>query len=244
MQQIRHKHEQILREVPREDGVEGVCYACEEPALGLTNICCECNFILHKACADLRLEIQHAMHPRHFLHLFQQPPYTESCWCDICQKKLQRFTYSCEICVFDACITCALQCKFRHDSHDHPLIPTEVQGRDDEVAVCYRYFAHVKCATSVVTNFLRSEQGQFKVEEDVNLTMIRLPVSDASVNLISYFTKGINLGETEKGEVLNYISHDHPLILREMQAIVEDIAMDSATNASPVTSDLTPYVPS
>lgn len=45
------------------------CLECLEPISGAFYHCQTCNFILHKSCAELPLELQHPSHPKHTLLL-------------------------------------------------------------------------------------------------------------------------------------------------------------------------------
>ncbi|KAK2976139.1 hypothetical protein RJ640_010674 [Escallonia rubra] len=145
MEHFSHEHPLILREVLKEDGEDRVCYACLEPITGHAYSCTECDFFLHKTCGDQPRTIELGFHPQHPLTLFQRPHYdsTRKCWCDVCYRKLERFTYSCKPCGFDACISCGSG-KIRHFSHDHPLISTDALKLDGLEVICHACQKQVK----------------------------------------------------------------------------------------------------
>ncbi|KAB1227474.1 hypothetical protein CJ030_MR1G028874 [Morella rubra] len=107
IEHFSHRHPLILTEVLETDGEKGViCSGCEESVLGPGYKCYECNFLLHKSCAELPREIQHPVHPNHTLTLRTSNNYAS--YCDACLKICRNcFTYKCNSCDFDLDIKCA-----------------------------------------------------------------------------------------------------------------------------------------
>ncbi|KAK2994064.1 hypothetical protein RJ640_010693 [Escallonia rubra] len=125
---IKHHHALIpYNQVKENDtgGEEVVCGGCNKPITDDDAYSCsDCNFFLHKTCAELPEVINNVSHPMHPLSLFGKPPYPESfIRCDCCHETWRWFTYNCATCDFDVCVECALVPKIKHHGHDHPLIP-------------------------------------------------------------------------------------------------------------------------
>ncbi|ESR61712.1 hypothetical protein CICLE_v10014060mg [Citrus x clementina] len=98
-----------------DDGA--VCYACEKLVRGQpTYGCDQCRFYLHKSCAELPRQIQHALH-RHSLILKSHTDEgtKEDRECGACLKKLSGFFYQCDNC-FVIDIDCA-KSQFGGDKH-------------------------------------------------------------------------------------------------------------------------------
>ncbi|XP_059428442.1 uncharacterized protein LOC132162193 [Corylus avellana] len=85
----RHDNDQLMftEELKNDDGKEGVvCMACDEQVKGPGYKCStsECNFRLHKSCAQLPRQIQcHPSHPNHILIL--RHPRIASSICNACE---------------------------------------------------------------------------------------------------------------------------------------------------------------
>ncbi|KAB1227482.1 hypothetical protein CJ030_MR1G028866 [Morella rubra] len=121
IEHFSHEHPLILTEVLETDGEKGViCSGCEESVLGPGYKCYECNFLLHKSCAELPMEIQHPLHPNHTLTL--RPKYSAN-YCDACLKICTNsFSYDCNSCNFNLDIKCASQSRIDTDNsrqHQH-----------------------------------------------------------------------------------------------------------------------------
>ncbi|KAB1227473.1 hypothetical protein CJ030_MR1G028875 [Morella rubra] len=124
IEHFSHEHPLILTEVLETDGEKGViCSGCEESVLGPGYKCYECNFLLHKSCAELPMEIQHPMHPNHTLSL-RTPSGPR--YCDVCLKICTNcLYYKCNSCNFDLDIKCASQSRIDTDnSHQHQHVFT------------------------------------------------------------------------------------------------------------------------
>ncbi|XP_017633797.1 uncharacterized protein LOC108476183 [Gossypium arboreum] len=116
-----------------------LCRGCEKPVEGWSYGCNQCEFYLHKGCAELELapQIQHPFHPKHPLTLLPESPYIRGGgWCDFCGKQLGGFFYNCNDCDFDLHINCALlqssiAANFPNSLHPHPLF--FIQNHNNEV---------------------------------------------------------------------------------------------------------------
>ncbi|XP_076910711.1 uncharacterized protein LOC143568437 [Bidens hawaiensis] len=125
--------------VVKEDCHLGTCKMCEEE-IYLFHLCyysCnECDYSLHKFCAQLPTTHQnHPLHPGHNLRLSKRfwinyPTFThvftnyEEWRCDICHDKQKwLYNYHCPICIFSMDIICATisKQKMNHPSHHHQL---------------------------------------------------------------------------------------------------------------------------
>ncbi|CAK9145155.1 unnamed protein product [Ilex paraguariensis] len=134
LQHFSHEHPLIPMEVSKEKGGRVTCCAgCLKPILGAAYSCTiiseitdeECNFFLHKRCAELPDEIKNLLHQPHVLSLSKD----KGCWdkpdqCDVCRKYCGDFNYGCNICTFRICLSCCLEesnVTITHESHHHPL---------------------------------------------------------------------------------------------------------------------------
>ncbi|XVE85621.1 hypothetical protein DITRI_Ditri17bG0104900 [Diplodiscus trichospermus] len=98
-----HMHPLMLtEEVDEKIPDEVVCRGCLESLAGPFYGCSDCEFYLHKSCAEVPREIQYLSHPcplvLNFLS-FEQ-------WCNVCFKRFSGFSYSCERCGFDMHVKC------------------------------------------------------------------------------------------------------------------------------------------
>ncbi|KAG9130068.1 hypothetical protein Leryth_012824 [Lithospermum erythrorhizon] len=106
------------------------CEACQEPPDAISDflyyICTtkqndnECNYFMHKLCAELPLEITHESHFPHPLKLRLVDKYT----CDACDEERKSYVYYCEACQFNLDIICANAARrtLQHKCHRHPLV--------------------------------------------------------------------------------------------------------------------------
>ncbi|KAK3006437.1 hypothetical protein RJ639_015482 [Escallonia herrerae] len=143
---VRHDHPLIpYNQVKKNDtdGEEVVCGGCNKPITDHDAYSCnDCNFFLHKTCAELPEEINHVSHPMHPLSLFKEPPYRDSFIpCDCCRETWGWLTYNCKHCNYDICVSCSLVTelsalgKIKHPSHNHPLI-VEAHNVDGNTVIC------------------------------------------------------------------------------------------------------------
>lgn len=168
IEQFSHEHPLIHKEdnVIRE---KVVCYACQEPIIGGNSAAysCshDCDFFLHKKCAEVAKEINHPMHDEHPLILLAHPPNYDSvglrCLCMVCKRPWNWFTYNCSHCELDICVTCGSEdMRFEHQGHPQhvlTLVQREVlfncyacgvEGKGSSYAcnTC-QFWVHKVCAT-------------------------------------------------------------------------------------------------
>ncbi|PPR82238.1 hypothetical protein GOBAR_AA38482 [Gossypium barbadense] len=120
------------------DPEAALCLGCEKPVEGWSYGCNQCEFYLHKGCAELELapKIQHPFHPKHPLTLLPNSDRYMSGICDLCGKKFGGFVYNCSDCSFDLHINCALlqssiAANFPNSLHPHPLL--FIQNHNNEI---------------------------------------------------------------------------------------------------------------
>ncbi|GLT96163.1 hypothetical protein SLE2022_138070 [Rubroshorea leprosula] len=147
------------------------CSACRERVEGSYYSCSECDFCLHKLCAELPREINYPFHLNHPLILYEKSQYTYGFVCDSCgeEKGANEFVYHCSSCSFDLDINCVLPSylitgdfpKLEHFSHQHSLFFIQnhhVERRDRSCSACEElilgpfygcfvcfFFLHKKC---------------------------------------------------------------------------------------------------
>ncbi|KAM7522879.1 hypothetical protein LguiA_012781 [Lonicera macranthoides] len=168
MEHFSHEHPlKLTDEAQRNKRDEEIlCDGCRESIIGSAYTCSECEYILHKKCAELPKQINHPMHIEHPLTLFSHPPYSYSlyslfsCTCNVCKiYGWKWFTYHCSICKFDVHIHCASEkSEIKHEGHHHPLTFVERSSLFDcdacdtkEEDVSYRcttcpFWIHKACA--------------------------------------------------------------------------------------------------
>ncbi|CAK9156927.1 unnamed protein product [Ilex paraguariensis] len=127
LQHFSHKdHPLILKEVQEAESERIICYGCEEPIVEDSMYSCsQCDYFLHKRCAELPQEINDPVHPQHLLTLYGCSPYpsSSSYICNACRQDLDLFNYFCSSCKFNLCISCFLEERtIMHTSHEHPMV--------------------------------------------------------------------------------------------------------------------------
>ncbi|KAG4210134.1 hypothetical protein ERO13_A02G025702v2 [Gossypium hirsutum] len=77
VQHFSHHHPLVFIQDHSVASKPGLCLGCEKPVEGWSYGCNQCEFYLHKGCAELELgpQIQHPFHPEHPLTLLPQSPY-------------------------------------------------------------------------------------------------------------------------------------------------------------------------
>ncbi|XVF37804.1 hypothetical protein REPUB_Repub20aG0042400 [Reevesia pubescens] len=185
-----HQHPLLLNEEQISNGSEEAeCSRCGERVSAPSSGCLECEFYVHKKCAEAPLEIKHPYHRDHPLLLLQKSPYTGSGWCicDFCDKECKRFLYHCS-CGLDLHIKCALFTnnialknlkELEHVALEDPLLSTENDGEDLSKCFCcweplanYTYFSldsgfnlHKKCAElPLKMNHIRHRKHPFVLQ--------------------------------------------------------------------------------
>uniref|UniRef100_A0A5B7ADU0 Phorbol-ester/DAG-type domain-containing protein n=1 Tax=Davidia involucrata TaxID=16924 RepID=A0A5B7ADU0_DAVIN len=122
LQHLSHEHPLILYEA--HEKFHDRCEACGKGIIGPAYKCDEkfCFFFhLHKMCAELPEKTEHPMHPQHPLILHIDTSYAD---CNLCRGSWNKFTYQCNNCEFNLCISCDLEeaeRRIEHKSHQHPL---------------------------------------------------------------------------------------------------------------------------
>ena len=103
-----------------------ICCGCRELVLGPRYYCIKCNkYSHHKSCAELPLWLNHPIHPKHPLTLFQEWKYRddkEYSKCEVCKEYHKEYTYRYSRCNFNIHIRCAsLPPTMEVEFHDHPV---------------------------------------------------------------------------------------------------------------------------
>ncbi|CAI9100025.1 OLC1v1036943C1 [Oldenlandia corymbosa var. corymbosa] len=176
MEELHHfshpQHPLKLTEAHHDEaGTSKLCNGCPKPIHSKEGepifSCEECQFYLHKRCAELPVEItEHPLHPHHRLKLLAEPPYPKDgprCFCDGCYQvcETDSFIYHCSwtSCNFDLHISCAFpDPKLDHPGHEHPLIflkkpsifccdacGSESKGQAYVCVIC-QIWIHMSCA--------------------------------------------------------------------------------------------------
>ena len=124
-----------------------ICNGCIQPIFSPFYRCTQCNFLLHKSCAELPHKKQHPFHQHHLtLKLRNRNPTL----CDACRCKCNGFMYNCVKCSIDLDVSCTLISEpnmLTHIGHKHPLIFSSTTN-DEECSVCNstgRMFRCTKC---------------------------------------------------------------------------------------------------
>ncbi|XP_062165974.1 uncharacterized protein LOC133872481 isoform X1 [Alnus glutinosa] len=124
------RHDELmLTEEQKIDGEEGVvCVVCKEKVEAGPRYKCsasECNFQLHKLCAQLPREMHHRSHPNHILILQWPMRDSSNSNCNACGNRCgERLFYKCEECDFIIDITCATDTHLNNiDDYQHIFVP-------------------------------------------------------------------------------------------------------------------------
>ncbi|KAL4304317.1 hypothetical protein GQ457_10G027440 [Hibiscus cannabinus] len=123
------------------------CSRCGDVMSGPSFRCAECEFYLHKECAEAPLQLNHPLHRDHPLRLLSNPPagYEGSFICNFCGEKGERFLYHCS-CKMDLHIKCALLTfNFAQKNSEHlqgiaykdPSISTQTSNKELESCKCF-----------------------------------------------------------------------------------------------------------
>ncbi|XVF62915.1 hypothetical protein PTKIN_Ptkin09bG0047000 [Pterospermum kingtungense] len=125
---------------------EANCARCGElmsyPSFRFT----ECEFCLHKKCAEAPSQILHPFHRTHPLDLLQKPPYPyPKANCNFCGENCELFVYHCS-CELDFHIKCALFSlhiaenklgELENVAIKDPLVSTEDGNNEVESSLCF-----------------------------------------------------------------------------------------------------------
>ncbi|CAK9179588.1 unnamed protein product [Ilex paraguariensis] len=221
-------HPLNFEDVQKNEGTDVMCYGCKKPILDHAYCYKECDYFLHKSCAELKREIEDPIHPEHRLTL---EAGSSSNICDACKQNWDRFIYYCNKCDFVICMPCFLEDRMvKLAIHQHPLavllrpslFTCDICSMEVYCCGPCRYFVHVKCATSEAGSSRGAEiSSSNKDDELLESNPVNLPVNDEFVDLARYFVKDININEFEKKTEINNWSHEHPLLLFDVQNINE-----------------------
>ncbi|KAL4303156.1 hypothetical protein GQ457_10G027460 [Hibiscus cannabinus] len=151
-QNFGHEHPLLFNEEESNPSEAGHCSRCGEVMSGPSFSCAEpeCEFYLHKECAEAPSEIDHPFHRRHPLNLLSNPPadYEGSFICNFCAERGEMFFYQCS-CTIDLHIKCALfTYKFAQNNfgdlqaiaYKDPSIPTGNGNKELESCKCFACF--------------------------------------------------------------------------------------------------------
>ncbi|XP_076923672.1 uncharacterized protein LOC143585879 [Bidens hawaiensis] len=169
--------------VAPEDHNVGTCNMCEEeiyPFHLCYYSCKDCDYALHKFCAQLpETQQNHLIHPGHKLMLDKGFHFHDSSvkayipdyrkWvCTICGIKRKRFySYHCSICVFHMDIICATMSE---QKMDHPSHPHRLQRYFRRCATCC-FMIHLDCALLPAKLLIQqSTNGSFSHSHLLTLT--------------------------------------------------------------------------
>ncbi|OAO89844.1 hypothetical protein AXX17_AT5G43730 [Arabidopsis thaliana] len=137
-----------------------MCQACKIPIyFGNFYSCMECEFILHKVCAEFPRTIHHKFHP-HWLNLVVENGgvRTEENKCSVCPWMCTAgLFYKCfkEQCRFKLHVQCAtIQEPLVHESHAHPLFLTSNRKEQRTCHVC-KESGH--CSTNETFNCIQCD---------------------------------------------------------------------------------------
>ncbi|XP_059656815.1 uncharacterized protein LOC132303536 isoform X3 [Cornus florida] len=117
------------------------CSACGLCIEGTVYVCLQCNFLLHKSCAELPLQIKHPFHPPHPLELHYEYWYIHY-QCKACKCSILGFKYWCGKCDFEMDVTCAslTYSTLKFEIHKHPLAifndPKFTKRKTDSLVNC------------------------------------------------------------------------------------------------------------
>ncbi|XVF02917.1 hypothetical protein REPUB_Repub04eG0216000 [Reevesia pubescens] len=148
-QYFGHEHPLAFSEDQSNHSEADQCSRCGEVMAGPSFSCAECEFYLHKKCAEAPSQIDHPFHRDHPLCLLPNPPataaYGGSFFCHFCGEDGKMFVYHCS-CDIDLHIKCAL---FTYDiaeknlgelnviDYKDPLISDENDNKELESAKCF-----------------------------------------------------------------------------------------------------------
>ncbi|MFQ6664116.1 hypothetical protein Gotur_031333, partial [Gossypium turneri] len=162
-----HDHNLRLTFSGKTKDDDSECDGCTRPISTPFYSCEQCEFFLHKDCAELPKEMPHPFH-KHLLTLSNSKGECCYSWCDACHRVHQGFRYICYEgdCRFGIDIQCMLLSDtLKHPSHEHSLYLVHNEGTSCSACfkrlyswdVAYRYMRRcdfrldVGCATLPLT---------------------------------------------------------------------------------------------
>ncbi|KAJ9173356.1 hypothetical protein P3X46_016501 [Hevea brasiliensis] len=119
---------------------EVCCKGCEKNCSILAYGCSNCNFYLHKSCAELPLEIMNSYHPAHPLILLNVGSQNlKKVKCNFCLKECGGFVFRCGECNFNLDVDCAfLKPTVEFMKHSHLLTVVDNIYGELECCACNR----------------------------------------------------------------------------------------------------------
>ncbi|KAK5840887.1 hypothetical protein PVK06_009792 [Gossypium arboreum] len=143
-QHFGHQHPVEFKDVLSDETKEAICLRCGEMVFGSSFSFMECEFYLHKKCAEAPSKIDHPFHRNHPLVLLPKPKY-KRCFCNFCGKTCEKSVYHCS-CKLDFHIKCALFSlnmaekkleELKHITVKVPLLFTEDDNKELEKLYCF-----------------------------------------------------------------------------------------------------------
>ncbi|KAH1096378.1 hypothetical protein J1N35_013299 [Gossypium stocksii] len=143
-QHFGHQHPVVFKDVLSDQTKEAICLRCGEMVFDLSFSCTECEFYLHKKCAEAPAKIDHPFHRNHPLVLLPKPSY-KRCFYNFCGKTCEKSVYHCS-CKLDFHIKCALFSlnmaekkleELKHITIKVPLLFTEDDNKELEKLDCF-----------------------------------------------------------------------------------------------------------
>ncbi|XVF02916.1 hypothetical protein REPUB_Repub04eG0216000 [Reevesia pubescens] len=136
-QYFGHEHPLAFSEDQSNHSEADQCSRCGEVMAGPSFSCAECEFYLHKKCAEAPSQIDHPFHRDHPLCLLPNPPataaYGGSFFCHFCGEDgynfrcrycvyvCNGFGYKCDKCAKWICLRCIAPDTLTCEGHEHPL---------------------------------------------------------------------------------------------------------------------------
>ncbi|KAK9275870.1 hypothetical protein L1049_023143 [Liquidambar formosana] len=112
-------HEHLLIPLAKFISRRRVCNFCGTRCDRFVFRCVECDFNVHKLCAELPQQIRHPFHPPHPLSLGNHGVRLE---CRACNVYIDKCSFRCEECSFNLCDKCALLVpSIKYEGHEHLL---------------------------------------------------------------------------------------------------------------------------
>ncbi|CAK9184003.1 unnamed protein product [Ilex paraguariensis] len=218
-----------------------MCSVCRKRSTQFTYYCSLCHFNICMLCFFGENVITHECHEHPLTFLSRSILFN----CNACEQTDKDSSYLCYTCKFWIHKNCALSpSTVKLSGHDHSLNlmnhePWKFRKYEDSCNTCreyirdgswvYRccdqcckYIVHLKCATSELKpsrgggskDTAKKKKGKEHLPDP---SLIRLPMADDSVDIITYFVKHVSHEETKRETMINHWSHDHQLILVEKE---------------------------
>jgi hypothetical protein len=130
--EIKHfTHEHSLQLTTKFEK-DKICDGCIRSIFPPFYCCAQCNFFLHKTCAELPHKKQHPLH-QHSLTLHPRRASRNFFFqCNACKYHTNGFTYRCDICNFTLDVPCSLLSDMlTHVGHEHTLILSSTTNAEE-----------------------------------------------------------------------------------------------------------------